>query len=416
MAKKKAGIKIETKAVKKEFSDKLDIVRASIIKTYGEGAIMRLAGGNGLRIFDAQVPTGSLGLDTIVGPVAFVNGRWQHGIPQSKLMEIFGPNGCGKTTLCLQIIANAQAQGGKAAFIDAEHALDPSWAAKLGVRLEDLEFAQPNSGEEGLQILETLMRSNLFNVIVVDSVAAMVPQAELDAEMGKSTMGSQARLMSQAMRKIRGVFGEGCNCLVIFTNQIRYKVGLVFGNPEITPGGEALKFFADIRIDVRNGGKITIPGTGDVPIVIGQTLKTKVIKNKVMPPFRSSECTLLYGAEGYSCGVDLTNEIVDMAVDTGVIDKNGTWYTVPGGKKFQGKDGVLNAIYTSRDPQGRGGIGWDLYNAILEKVMARSGYAKDGTRLPDAPVQVEAVSLTDVMQAGEALEPEALPEVEEAKL
>jgi len=396
MAKKKT----DGKAAQKADASKLEIVDAAINKAFGEGTIIRLAGGCGLRVFDAQIPTGSLGLDIALAPVAFVDGHWQHGIPRGKLVEMFGPEGSGKTTLCLQIIANAQAAGGHAAFIDAEHAMDPTWASRLSVRLDELRFSQPNSGEEALSILDTLVRSKQYSVIVVDSVAAMVPQAELDGEMGDSHMGLQARLMSQAMRKIRGAFGEGCDCLVIFTNQIRMKIGVMFGNPETTPGGNALKFYADIRIDVRQGPKITIPGPGETPIVIGQTLKTKAVKNKVGAPYRTSECTLLYGAEGYKCGVDLNKELVDLAVDTGVIQKNGSWYVLPSDEKFQGIDGIIQAIYNTRDAQGRGGIGWDLYNAILEKVMARSGYAKDGTRLPDAPVITRAMSLTDLMQAG----------------
>lgn len=295
----------------------LEAAISSITKSYGDGAIMRLGDAHALKKIDV-IPTGALAVDLALGV---------GGLPRGRVVEIFGPESSGKTTLMLHVIANAQKAGGLAAFIDAEHALDPAYAKKLGVNLDDLLVSQPDSGEEALTICETLARSNALDVIVIDSVAALVPKAELEGDMGMATMGMQARLMSQALRKLTAILNKS-KTTCVFTNQLREKVGVMFGNPETTTGGNALKFYASVRLDIRRIGSIK---RGDE--VIGSETRVKVVKNKVAPPFRQADFDILYGE-----GISRHGEMIDLGVLYKVIEKSGAWYSYSGERVGQGKD------------------------------------------------------------------------------
>lgn len=295
----------------------LEAAIGTITKSFGEGAIMRL-GSQVIRPIEV-IPTGALAVDMALGV---------GGVPRGRIIEIFGPESSGKTTLMLHVIANAQRAGGVAAFIDAEHALDPVYARRLGVDLDQLLVSQPDSGEEALTICETLARSNAVDVIVIDSVAALVPKAELEGEMGMATMGMQARLMSQALRKLTAVLNKA-KTTCIFTNQIREKVGVMFGNPETTPGGKALKFYASVRIDIRRKDAIKdAAGTA-----IGNHVKVKMVKNKVAPPFAEAEFDILFNH-----GIDKEGSIIDCGIDLGVLDKKGAWIQFAGELIGQGKE------------------------------------------------------------------------------
>jgi recombination protein RecA len=290
-----------------------------IKRQFGEGAVMRMGDASAVR--DIQViPTGSLGLDMALGI---------GGLPRGRVIEIYGPESSGKTTLTLQVIAECQKLGGTAAFIDAEHALDPSYAEKLGVKVQDLLVSQPDTGEQALEIMDMLVRSSGVDVVIVDSVAALTPRAEIEGDMGDSHMGLQARLMSQALRKLTGNIKKS-NTLVIFINQIRMKIGVMFGNPETTTGGNALKFYASVRLDIRRTGSIK---KGDE--VVGSETKVKVVKNKVAPPFKVAEFDILYGA-----GISRESELIVLGVQMGFIDKAGAWYSYNGQKIGQGKENV----------------------------------------------------------------------------
>ena len=305
------------KALNTEKAKALQAALAQIEKQFGKGSIMRL--GEGEVIEDIQVvSTGSLGLDIALGV---------GGLPRGRVVEIYGPESSGKTTLTLQVIAEMQKIGGTAAFIDAEHALDIQYAQKLGVNLQDLLISQPDTGEQALEIVDALVRSGSIDLIVVDSVAALTPKAELEGEMGDSLPGLQARLMSQALRKLTGSIKK-TNTMVIFINQIRMKIGVMFGNPETTTGGNALKFYASVRLDIRRTGNIK---KGEE--VIGSETKVKVVKNKVSPPFKTAEFDILYGE-----GISREGEIIDMGVTAQVVDKSGAWYAYNGEKIGQGKD------------------------------------------------------------------------------
>ena len=282
----------------------LEAALATITKAFGDGAIMRLGAATALRQIEV-IPTGALAIDLALGV---------GGVPRGRIIEIYGPESSGKTTLMLHVIANAQKAGGLAAFIDAEHALDPAYAKKLGVNLDELLVSQPDSGEEALTICETLARSNAIDVIVVDSVAALVPKAELEGEMGMATMGMQARLMSQALRKLTALLNKS-KTTCIFTNQLREKVGVMFGSPETTPGGRALKFYSSCRVDVRRIGTLK-----DGEEVVGQRVKVKIVKNKVAPPFRVAEFDMMHAD-----GISVEGDILDLAVIAKLIDKTGTW-------------------------------------------------------------------------------------------
>jgi recombination protein RecA len=298
-----------------------------IEKQFGKGAVMKLDGDKPAHI--DGIPTGSLSLDIALGG---------SGVPRGRVLEVFGPESSGKTTLCLHIIASTQKLGGVAAFIDAEHALDPSWAKRLGVKLDELMVSQPDTGEQALEICELLVRSNAVDVIVVDSVAALIPRAEIEGEMGDSHVGLQARLMSQALRKLTGAISKS-RCTVIFINQIREKIGVMFGNPETTPGGRALKFYASVRIDVRRTQTIK---EGDVSI--GSRTRARVVKNKIAPPFRDAEFDIMYDR-----GISYEGDLLDLAVNANVVDKSGAWFNYKETRLGQGRENAKQFLVGAPD-------------------------------------------------------------------
>lgn len=300
----------------------LNKVLADIEKQFGKGSVMKL-GAHEQREIDV-ISSGSLTLDIALGI---------GGYPKGRIIEIYGPESSGKTTFALHAIAEAQKAGGKVAFIDAEHSLDPQYAKKLGVNIDELLLSQPDNGEQALEICEALVRSGAISIVVIDSVAALVPQAEIEGEMGDSHMGLQARLMSQALRKLSGVINK-TNTIAIFINQLREKVGIVFGNPETTPGGRALKFYSSIRLDIRRSEQIKV-GTD----IVGNKTNIKVVKNKMAPPFKTCSVDIMYGA-----GVSAAGELVDLASESSVIDKTGAWYSYKGEKLGQGKENVKELL------------------------------------------------------------------------
>ena len=322
--------------MKKDKDTALEQVLADIEKQFGKGAIMKL-GEKGVKNIDV-VSSGSLLLDQALGV---------GGYPKGRIIEVFGPESSGKTTIALHAIAEVQKTGGKAAFIDAEHALDPVYAKKLGVNVDELLLSQPDTGEQALEIVEALVRSEAMSIIVIDSVAALVPQAEIEGEMGDSHVGLQARLMSQALRKLSGVINK-TNTICIFINQLREKVGIMFGNPETTPGGRALKFYSSVRLDVRRGEQIKQGSEA-----VGNKTVIKVVKNKVAPPFKTAEVEIVYGE-----GISKIGEIIDLAVNYGIIDKSGAWFSYKGNKIGQGKENV-KLVLKANAP---------LYKEIEEKV------------------------------------------------
>ncbi len=297
-----------------------------IEKQFGKGSVMRL--GDAGAVYDVEsVSTGSLGLDIALGV---------GGLPRGRVVEVYGPESSGKTTLTLQVIAEVQRIGGTAAFVDAEHALDPAYAEKLGVNIAELLVSQPDTGEQALEITDMLVRSNAVDIVVVDSVAALTPKAEIEGEMGEMQVGLQARLMSQALRKLTGNIKRS-NTIVIFINQIRMKIGVMFGNPETTTGGNALKFYASVRLDIRRIGAIK---SGEE--VIGNMTRVKVVKNKVAPPFREAEFEIMYGL-----GISREGEIIDLASAQGIIEKSGAWYSYKGNRIGQGKDNARAFLQTN---------------------------------------------------------------------
>ncbi len=320
----------------------IDLAVSQIEKQFGKGAIMRL--GNDQPLPDVPaIPTGALSLDLALGV---------GGVPRGRVIEVFGPESSGKTTLALHIVSEAQKLGGIAAFVDAEHALDIGYARKLGVRTDDLLVSQPDTGEQALEIAETLVRSGAIDVLVIDSVAALVPKAEIEGEMGDSHMGLQARLMSQALRKLTGIIAKS-NCCVIFINQIRMKIGVMFGNPETTTGGNALKFYASVRMDIR---KIASLKQGND--VIGSRTRVKVVKNKVAPPFKEVEFDILYGE-----GISKEGDLLDLAVDRGIVDKSGAWFSY--GKERIGQGRENTRIFLKENPA--------MCADIREKLLATLG-------------------------------------------
>ena len=332
----------------------LQAALAQIEKQFGKGSIMRL--GEGEAVEDIQTAsTGSLGRDIVLGV---------GGLPRGRVIEIYGPESSGKTTLTLQVIAEMQKTGGTCAFVDAEHALDPQYAQKLGVNLQDLLISQPDTGEQALEIVDSLVRSGAVDLIVIDSVAALTPKAEIEGDMGDSLPGLQARLMSQALRKLTATIKKA-NCMVIFINQIRMKIGVMFGSPETTTGGNALKFYASVRIDIRRIGSIK---RGDE--VIGNETKVKVVKNKVAPPFKDATFDILYGE-----GISRLGEIIDLGVQTKIVDKAGAWYSYSGEKIGQGRDNTREFLRENPD------LAREIENKIREQlgiVLLPAAAAKDG--------------------------------------
>ncbi|QKZ06296.1 MULTISPECIES: recombinase RecA [Pseudomonas] len=322
-----------------------------IERQFGKGAVMRM--GDHDRQAIPAISTGSLGLDIALGI---------GGLPKGRIVEIYGPESSGKTTLTLSVIAQAQKMGATCAFVDAEHALDPEYAGKLGVNVDDLLVSQPDTGEQALEITDMLVRSNAVDVIIVDSVAALVPKAEIEGEMGDMHVGLQARLMSQALRKITGNI-KNANCLVIFINQIRMKIGVMFGSPETTTGGNALKFYASVRLDIRRTGAVK---EGDE--VVGSETRVKIVKNKVAPPFRQAEFQILYGK-----GIYLNGEIIDLGVAHGLLEKAGAWYSYQGSKIGQGK--ANSAKFLADNPE----IGAALEKQIRDKLLTGGVDAKKAT-------------------------------------
>ncbi len=330
-------------------------VLAQIQKEFGEGSIMRLGSDGEVKKID-HIPTGSLTLDIALGI---------GGVPRGRIIEIFGPESSGKTTLVLHVIAEAQKRGGLCAFIDTEHALDPVYAKKIGVDVDNLLVSQPNSGEEALTIADKLIQSNSLDVIVVDSVAALAPKAELEGEIGDSHVGLQARLMSQAMRKITGVLDKSKTCC-IFTNQIREKIGVMFGNPETTPGGRALKFYASVRLDIR---RVSTLKSGDGK-VIGSRTRVKVVKNKVAPPFTEAEFDILYAE-----GISKSGALLDAALEDGLIDKRGSWLSYQGEQLGAGREAARENL--NKDPA--------LFAKIASAVYAKHGMEMPADAVPAAP-------------------------------
>jgi recombination protein RecA len=345
-------------------SKAIELALSGLEKQFGKGSIMRLGSKDVVPI--SVISTGSISFDAALGV---------GGVPRGRVIEIFGPESSGKTTITLQIIAEAQKAGGLAAFVDAEHALDPAYAAKLGVDIDNLLVSQPDYGEQALEIVEALVRSNAIDVLVVDSVAALVPKAELDGEMGDSHMGLQARLMSQALRKLTGTVSKSRTCL-IFINQIREKIGVMFGNPETTTGGKALKFYSSVRIDIRRIGAVK-----DGDTVVGSRTKVKIVKNKVAAPFRDAEFDILYGE-----GISREGDILDLAVLHNIIDKSGAWYSYQGERIGQGRENVRAFLKENKDVFGR-------VDVELRKKLGISGAAPaDVPPVPaDGPSQAKEV-------------------------
>jgi recombination protein RecA len=345
----------------------LEIALGDLRKRFGEGAVMRLGERNELQI--ETIPTGCLSLDIALGI---------GGLPRGRVVEIYGPESSGKTTLCQHVIAEAQKQGGTAAFVDIEHALDPSYAEKCGVKIEDLYVSQPDTGEQALEITEALVRSGAVDVVVVDSVAALVPRAEIEGEMGDAHMGLQARLMSQALRKLSGTIKQS-NCLLIFTNQLRQKIGVMFGSPETTTGGMALRFYATVRIDIRR-----IQAIKDSGEVIGNRTKVTVKKNKVAPPFRVCEFDIMYNQ-----GISKSGDILDIAVDEGIVDKRGAFYSYGEQRLAQGRENAKTFL-----------------EANPELMFAIENQVREAKSLPliDPPAFAEALKQPEIAEALEQME------------
>ncbi len=348
----------------------LDAALTQIEKAYGKGSVMRL-GDSGTNMNVETIPTGSLSLDIALG---------HGGIPRGRIIEIYGPESSGKTTVALHMVAEVQKRGGIAGFIDAEHALDPVYAKNIGVDIDNLYISQPDNGEQALEICETMVRSGAVDIIIVDSVAALVPKAEIDGDMGDSHVGLQARLMSQALRKLTGVISKS-NCIVIFINQLREKVGVMFGNPETTTGGRALKFYSSIRLDVRRIEAIRQQGD-----VIGNRTRIKVVKNKIAPPFKEAEFDIMFGK-----GISREGDVLDLASNVGIVAKSGAWYAYEGNKIGQGRENAKQ--FLADHPE--------LMEEISHKVRVHYGIDPDGEK------QGEQKTQSDTQPSLPSEEPEA---------
>ena len=373
MAKEKAPLPAAAPANDRKKA--IDTAMAQIEKMYGKGSIMRF--GDKAEMNVDYIPTGSLALDVALGI---------GGLPKGRIIEIYGPESSGKTTLALHVVAEAQKRGGEAAFVDAEHALDPTYARALGVKVEDLLISQPDTGEQALEITEALVRSGAIDVIVVDSVAALVPRAEIEGEMGDSYVGLQARLMSQALRKLTGAIGK-TNTIVIFINQLREKVGVMYGNPEVTTGGRALKFYSSVRIDVRRVEAIKESGE-----VIGNRTRAKIVKNKVAPPFREAEFDILYGE-----GISKWGEMVDLAAKLDIIQKSGSWFSMGETRIGQGRDAAKQ--FLKENPEAAASVE-EQVRANAFKLMSKQSQA--AAKAAGRAVDVSADDFDDGAPADEA--------------
>lgn len=336
----------------------LQAALSQIERQFGKGTVMRM--GQKDLVAMPSISTGSLGLDIALGI---------GGLPKGRVVEIYGPESSGKTTLTLSVIAQSQKQGGSCAFIDAEHALDPIYAEKLGVKIDDLLLSQPDTGEQALEVTDMLVRSGAIDVLVIDSVAALTPRAEIEGEMGDTHMGLQARLMSQALRKLTSSI-KNSNCLVIFINQIRMKIGVMFGSPETTTGGNALKFYASVRLDIRRIGAVK-----DGDEVVGNETRVKVVKNKISPPFKQAEFQILYGS-----GINRNGEVIDLGVKCGLIDKAGAWYSYKGEKIGQGK--ANSCVYLTEHPD----MAAEVEDLIRQQLLGDSAQSKEGMKEEQANV------------------------------
>lgn len=358
MAKRQFTREIKPRTTGEEREHVLETTTSEIEKKFGKGAIMRL--GDGGPSFDIQsIPTGSIALDAALGI---------GGVPRGRIIEIYGPESSGKTTLSLEILAEAQALGGVVAFIDAEHALDPGYAARIGVDIDEVLISQPDTGEQALEICDMLVRSGAIDVVVIDSVAALVPRAEIEGEIGDSSVGLQARLMSQALRKLAGSLSKS-NTTCIFINQLREKIGVMFGNPETTSGGRALKFFSSVRMDIRRVDSIKVNGD-----VVGNRVRVKVVKNKVAPPFKQAEFDIMYGK-----GISKEGSILDMAVDEEIVNKSGSWFTYEGERLGQGREAAKEFLL--ENPQ--------LMDEIDHKVRLAAGLIENNDEAVGIPVALQ---------------------------
>jgi len=346
----------------------VDLAVATIEKEYGKGSIMRLKEGTTMNDAVQVIPSGSIGLDIALGV---------GGYPRGRIIEIYGPESSGKTTLALHAIAQVQNAGGVAAFIDAEHALDPTYARKLGVKTDELLVSQPDYGEQALEIADMLVRSGAVEIIVIDSVAALVPKAEIEGDMGDSHVGLQARLMSQALRKLTSTVARS-NCLLVFINQIRMKIGVMFGSPETTTGGNALKFYASVRLDIRRIGAIkeAAVASGKDPAVVGNRTRVKVVKNKMAPPFREVEFDILYGQ-----GISRSGDLVDIGSELGIIEKSGAWFSFAGERIGQGRENAKT--YLEQHP--------DAMAKVEALVLAKHGVKRTEPARPAPPAQANGV-------------------------
>lgn len=358
---------IHERTTGKEREKMIEVTKAEIVKKFGDGSIMRYGDG-GPELEVEAIPTGALALDAALGI---------GGVPRGRIIEIYGPESSGKTTLSLEILAEAQAMGGVAAFIDAEHALDPTYAARIGVDIDEVLISQPDTGEQALEICDMLVRSGAIDVVVIDSVAALVPRAEIEGEIGETTVGLQARLMSQALRKLAGSLAKS-NTTCIFINQLREKIGVMFGNPETTTGGRALKFFSSVRIDIRRIESIKVKDE-----IVGNRVRAKVVKNKVAAPFRTAEFDIMYGT-----GISKEGSVLDMAVQYEIVSKSGAWYTYDGDRLGQGREAAKDKL--RKNPE--------LMNELDHKVRVMCGL-----EFEDEPVGTIVEQDGDVQVAPETL-------------